>query len=149
MRKNKIEIIFFDSSVTLEEKNLILKILEKIIKKKIPKRKVVLTVVIVSNETIKEINKKFRRINKVTSVLSFPLINSSFEFIVPKKDLFLGDIILNFSKIKKENKNFKDHLKKHLVHAFLHLLCYTHDSLNEAKIMEEEEKKLLEALNDI
>ena len=42
------------------------------------------------------------------------------------KDIYLGDIALNFYKIDKEKKNFEKEFNKLWIHGFLHLLGYKH-----------------------
>ena len=51
---------------------------------------------------IKLLNKKFRKKNKTTDVLSFPFDNFSKFKKLRKKDIYLGDIILNYYKINKK-----------------------------------------------
>ena len=46
-----------------------------------------------------------------------------------KKDIYLGDIILNYYKIEK--KNFKENFNKLWIHGFLHLLGYKHKKNND------------------
>ena len=146
MLKNKINIILADKFKTDEK--LLREILERLIKAEKIKKRVVVSLVVVGNKTIKEINKMFRGKNRATSILSFPLLSSS-KFVTPEEELFLGDIIINIEKIKKEKKDFKAEIKKNLAHSFLHLLSYTHDSQRNEKIMKKEEEKLIGVLNDI
>ena len=58
------------------------------------------------NNEIKKLNKKFRKKNKTTDVLSFPFYNKKLiNKLKKKKEIYLGDIIINFNKIKnKKNK---------------------------------------------
>ena len=52
---------------------------------------------------IKYLNKKFRKKNSSTDVLSFPFYEKKdlLNLINKKEKIYLGDIILNFEKIKK------------------------------------------------
>ena len=52
---------------------------------------------------IKKLNKKFRNKNKSTDILSFPFYDSkNLKKIMKKeKEIYLGDIIINLNKIKK------------------------------------------------
>ena len=81
---------------------------------------------------IKRLNKKFRKKNKSTDVLSFPFYEKSKldKKIKREKYIYLGDIIVNLGKIKnKNNKNkFKLELNKLWIHGLLHLLGYDHKS---------------------
>ena len=81
---------------------------------------------------IKKLNKKFRKKNKSTDVLSFPFHekNKLDKKIKREKDIYLGDIIVNLGKVKNKNdKNkFKLELNKLWIHGLLHLLGYDHKS---------------------
>lgn len=146
MRKDRIDIVFLDRIKI--DKVLLRNIARRIIKEKDIKEKVVVSLIIVNDKIIREFNNIFRRQNKVTTILSFPLI-SSFEFITPRKEINLGDIVVNIRRIKKINNNFKENLKKNIVHAFLHLLSYNHGTIKNQKKMEKEEKRFIGALDDI
>ena len=81
------------------------------------------------NRDIKNLNKKFRNKNKTTDVLSFPFYqkNELKKKIKMNKDIYLGDIILNYYKVKKLRKNdFKTEFNKLWIHGLLHLLGYKH-----------------------
>ncbi|NRA74184.1 MAG: rRNA maturation RNase YbeY [Rickettsiales bacterium] len=97
----------------------------------------------VSDAIIEEYNLKFRNKAKATNVLSFPTENFLRSDLKKFKmeNLYLGEIIFSFETIKKEserqNKTFRDHLLHLFTHAFLHLLCYEHDSKKEQQEMEE------------
>ena len=79
-------------------------------------------------------NGKFRGKNKSTDILSFPFNEEPLTKIIKKeKKIYLGDIIINLNKIKKNNfiKNFD----KLWIHGLLHLLGYTHKKDKEHKQM--------------
>ena len=74
-----------------------------------------ITIKIVSNEEIKILNKKFRKKNKVTDVLSFPDEHAS------------GDIAIADSYILTKNQTINAQYFFMLVgHGLLHLFGYTH-----------------------
>ena len=74
-----------------------------------------ITIKIVSNEEIKILNKKFRKKNKVTDVLSFPDEHAS------------GDIAIADSYILNKNQTINSQNFFMLVgHGLLHLFGYTH-----------------------
>jgi len=81
---------------------------------------------------IKKLNKRFRKKNKSTDVLSFPSDekNQLNNRIKREKEIYLGDIIVNLGKIKnKSNKiKFQEELNKLWIHGLLHLLGYDHKS---------------------
>ena len=96
---------------------------------------------------MKEINKKWRKLEKATNVLSFP-VNSQ---IKEEDYFFIGDIVLSYETIlfecKLRKKSFKDHFLHLLVHGFLHLLGYNHDNKKNEKEMEKLEVNYLSKLN--
>ena len=69
----------------------------------------------------------------------FPIIKTNLK--KKKKDIYLGDLILNFYKIDK--KNFKKEFNKLWIHGFLHLLGYKHYKNNDYYKMRKLEKKIL------
>ena len=96
---------------------------------------------------MKEINNKWRKLEKATNVLSFP-VNKQ---IKEEDYFFIGDIVLSYetilSECKLRKKSFKDHFLHLLIHGFLHLLGYNHDNKRNEKEMEELEVNYLSKLN--
>ena len=78
-------------------------------KKYIKSRLVNLSIMLAGNNEIRTLNKKFRKKNKPTDVLSFPNYNPEEiqEKFKSKKKIYLGDIVLNLYKIDKKKKYFK------------------------------------------
>ena len=102
----------------------------KEIKNKILGRKYDLSIVFVGDTRSKTLNKKYRKKDYPTNVLSFPI----------SKDL--GEIYINIPYAKKDCKNFelsfKNYLKFMIIHGSLHLNGYSH-----GEKMYNEEKQLL------
>ena len=90
------------------------------------------SILLAGNKEIKMLNNKFRKKNKTTNILSFPFYkrNEIKKKIKNEDRIYLGDIILNFYKIKKKaRKNeFKKEFNKLWIHGLLHLLGYQHDT---------------------
>ena len=57
------------------------------------------------NKEIRHLNKKFRKKNKSTDVLSFPFYTKKelLKRFKKEKEVYLGDIIININKIKNKN----------------------------------------------
>ena len=92
-----------------------------------------LTVHLVLKKEMILLNRKYRKINQVTDVLSFPL--GSFK--LPKKiPHLLGDIVICIPKLKEQAKKNSNSLKNEfellLVHGFLHLLGFDHEKNRES-----------------
>ena len=100
---------------------------------------------------IKKLNKKFRKKNRSTDVLSFPFYNKNDlkKKLNNDKEIYLGDIIINLNKIKfkKEIKNFRNEFNKLWVHGLVHLFGYDHKKDKDFKNMLRIEKKFLSYLS--
>ena len=97
-------------------------------KKYIKSRLVNLSIMLAGNNEIRTLNKKFRKKNKPTDVLSFPNYNPEEikEKFKSKKKIYLGDIVLNLYKIDKKKKYFKKNFDKLWIHGLVHLLGHRH-----------------------
>jgi len=108
-----------------------------------------ISILLTGSKNMKNLNKKFRKINKDTDVLSFPAEEKNFfdKDLKSKKKVYLGDVALSYQYIeaitKKQNSNFDDYFKKMLVHGLLHLIGYEHNSLKKYKKMSLLEKKII------
>ena len=82
------------------------------------------TIFLTNNKMMRELNKKFRKKNKPTDVLSFPFRNR----IKIKKNIYLGDIAISYEIVNKRSKdsNFFLEFDKMWVHGYLHLLGHDH-----------------------
>lgn len=94
-----------------------------------------LSVALVDDKTIRQLNKKFRNKNKITTVLSFAYAKDS------------GEIILGLPEIKRSSQAAKvelsDCFRRFLVHGLLHLFGHRHDNPRQSKIMEKMEDKII------
>ena len=124
-----------------------------------------ISLLFVDNEEIREINKENRNIDKVTDVLSFPMLDYeedkvfkdmylNYEFDETFKDgdeLVLGDIVLSLERALEQsieyNHSFEREASYLVVHSVLHLLGYDHMEEDEKKIMRSEEEKILSKMN--
>ena len=109
-------------------------------------KKVSFTLLLSNNKNIKKLNKIFRKKNKSTDILSFPIekkINIS-------KNTYLGDIIISYNyldKPKSQNlKLFKEKVIKIFIHGFLHLLGFDHKKNNDYSKMLREENLLYKSV---
>ncbi|MEI6170255.1 MAG: rRNA maturation RNase YbeY [Pseudomonadota bacterium] len=108
-----------------------------------------ISILLTDSKNMKGLNKKFRKINKDTDVLSFPAEEKDFfkKNIKSKQDIYLGDIALSYPYIakiiKKQNVSFDYYFKKMLIHGILHLIGHEHDSLTKYKKMNLLEHKII------
>ena len=110
-------------------------------------KKANLSVLLSNNNNIKKLNKKFRKKNKPTDILSFPF-DRKFN---KNTALYLGDMIISYDFMEKPKTlvaiEFKKKLIKIFIHGFLHLLNYDHIKLKDYKIMNNEEIKIYKFVN--
>lgn len=97
------------------------------------------SVLLTNNYKMKKLNNKFRKKNKNTDVLSFPLKNNS----------YIGDIAISFEIINKKSSlsNFSYEFDKTWIHGYLHLVGYDHKKNKDHKKMCNKEKLILQSLN--
>ena len=124
-----------------------------------------ISVILVDNNNIKEINMENRGIDKETDVLSFPLLeypegkvyadiykNNIFspEFL-DGEHLVLGDIVLSLEKAMEQSIDYGHSFMREAcyltVHSALHLLGYDHMKEEEKKCMRLREEEILNAFN--
>lgn len=115
------------------------------------KKQGTISLVLVGPGRIKELNKQYRKKNKVTDVLSFPA--KSENIFIQEKDSkdFLGEIVICLRVVKKtakrENIPFEQELARVFIHGILHLLGYDHHSPEQEKtMMAKQEEYLKEVL---
>lgn len=116
-----------------------------------------------TNEEIHKINLEYREIDSPTDVLSFPLVDyeepgdfslaeeNEMEYFNPESgELMLGDIILSADKILEQAEKYNHSVKREfaflVAHSMFHLMGYDHMEPEEAKVMEQKQEAVLEAL---
>lgn len=147
------------------DKKFLEKVSEKTLKIAEVKQEAEISLVIVSNKKIKELNKKYRGIDKITDVLSFSQMDSSLKtskrklelqnpkikFIEPPDNtLRLGEIFISYQKAKDQARQHQQTIKKEIaflfIHGILHLLGYGHTIEKDKKVMQNLEEKILALL---
>ena len=115
------------------------------------KKNIFCTILLSGNNEIKSLNRKFRKKNKTTDILSFPFYDKKElkKKLKKEKEIYLGDIIINFHKIKNKNNiiNFKSEFNKLWIHGLVHLLGHDHKKNKDFNNMLKIEKKFLSYLN--
>lgn len=96
---------------------------------------------------VKSVNQEWRSIDKPTNVLSFPSVEPQKLARAP----FIGDIIIAYETVQREaeteGKDFADHFTHLVVHGFLHLIGFDHQTDEDAKRMESLETQILAELD--
>tara|TARA_B100001123_G_C15038693_1_gene918554 strand:- start:617 stop:910 length:294 start_codon:yes stop_codon:yes gene_type:complete len=97
---------------------------------------------------MKKLNKKFRKINKATDVLSFPSFTLRNLKLIKKEKSYIGDIAVSYEIInsRSEKNIFIKEFDKVWVHGFLHLIGYDHISNKDYIKMHKIEKRILNSI---
>lgn len=116
------------------------KYLDKIIKRTLKHEKIknaYFSIIFVSEEEIRKINKEYRGIDKVTDVISFALEDN--KDLINNDFRVLGDIYICIPRMLEQARNYGHSEKRELafltVHGLLHLLGYDHMKKEEENVM--------------
>ena len=116
------------------------------------------------NEGIHIINKEYRDIDRATDVLSFPMLSyetpGDFSFLMDENDddfnpdtgeAILGDIIISVDKAREQAEEYgHSELREFaflITHSMLHLFGYDHMEPEEAEVMENKQRQILDELS--
>ena len=101
-----------------------------------------LSILLVDNNSIRELNSSYRGVNEPTDVLAFSQTEGDF---IPREEV-LGDVVLSLDKAQEAADRFHCALDKelllYLIHGVLHLLGFEHNN----KALHKEERRLLEKI---
>lgn len=110
---------------------------------------VMFNVIFVDNNTIREINREYRGIDRETDVISFALEDNEdikFEF-----GRLLGDIYISVDKMKQQAIEYGHSELREMafltVHGLLHLLGYDHMTKEDEEVMFKEQELILDGCN--
>ncbi len=106
-------------------------------------------------EVIREINLKYRKIDRATDVLSFPMFEKEeIDNIIKNNYDFedcLGDIVISIPKVQEQANEYGHSFERELsymcVHGFYHLMGYDHIVESDKKIMRAKEDEVLNILH--
>lgn len=121
------------------------------------------SVTLVDTDTIRQVNSQFRQIEKVTDVLSFPMMEydsprdfggqafqNSLSLSPDTEEMMLGDILLCSEVVKAQAEEYgHSELREFcflVVHSMLHLFGYDHIQEEDRREMEEEQRKIMDRL---
>ena len=118
--------------------------------------KLIVSVTLTTPENIKELNYKYRNIDKATDVLSFPMFEKDeIDSIIINKEFenidVLGDMVISIPQVEIQAReyghSFERELSYMVVHSFYHLMGYDHMTDDDASIMEAKQRAILDNLN--
>ncbi|MBR1892962.1 MAG: rRNA maturation RNase YbeY [Lachnospiraceae bacterium] len=122
-----------------------------------------ISLTLVDPEDIRATNSEFRGIDKVTDVLSFPMVEyqSPADFSNIEEDfpdcfnpetgeLMLGDIVICLDRAREQAEEYGHSVLREfaflIAHSMLHLLGFDHMEPDEAAVMEAKQREALDSL---
>lgn len=154
--QNKAEIEFLDLEENSEYIDIVNKVINKCFEIEIKNPKMYISIILTTPENIRKYNSEYRKIDRETDVLSFPMFEADeIKDIVKNENAeiedVLGDIIISIEKVKEQaveyGHSFERELAYMLVHGFYHLMGYDHIEEQDKIKMREKEEEMLKILN--
>lgn len=121
-----------------------------------------INLILTGNEEIQRTNREFREIDRITDVLSFPMLeyDSPADFSSAEEDdscfnpdsgeLMLGDIMICIPRMQEQAASYGHGQIREfgflIAHSMLHLMGYDHMTPEEAAVMEKKQAEILENL---
>ncbi|HHV16920.1 MAG TPA: rRNA maturation RNase YbeY [Gelria sp.] len=111
------------------------------------------SIMIVDNSYIQELNLIYRKQNRPTDVLSFPmneLTDDEPDYDSSEELNILGDIVVSLEQASLQSNEYGHSLERELgylvAHGMLHLMGYDHETDEEARVMRSLEEKIMQAV---
>ena len=151
-----LEVNYIGISENTDYENIAIMVIEKcFVEENLQDKKLYVNMIFTTPDEIRKINKQFRKIDKVTDVLSFPMFaKEEISKIKPNGiQYILGDIVICIQKVQEQaieyGHSFKRELAYMVVHSFYHLMGYDHIEEKDKKEMRIKEEKILKDLSII
>lgn len=107
-----------------------------------------ITILVVDDGMIHEMNRDYRNVDRPTDVLSFPAAEGEELLSIP--DVFLGDIAISLPRAKEQAAEYGHSLLRELtflaVHGSLHLMGYDHMTDEDRAEMFDRQDRILEKM---
>lgn len=150
------EINYLDIEQDEKYEKIISNVLEECFKVEgLENSKLIVSVTLTTPENIKELNNKYRNIDKATDVLSFPMFEKDeIDSIIINKEFenidVLGDMVISIPQVEIQAReyghSFERELSYMVVHSFYHLMGYDHIKEEDKMKMRPKEEFVLEKL---
>ncbi len=105
----------------------------------------IFNIIIVDDDKIRQINKKYRNKDSVTDVISFALEDD--KTFIKTKIRVLGDIYVCLNKAREQAINYNHSFKREIsfltIHGLLHLLGYDHMKKEDEVVMFDIQERIL------
>ena len=108
-------------------------------------RNITFTILLTNSLNMKKLNKKFRKLNQSTDILSFPSFSPKKLKLIKEKKIYIGDLATSYEIInsRSKKKNFFVEFDKVWIHGLLHLVGYDHIEGRDYYKMNKIEKRIL------
>ncbi|MBF8982000.1 rRNA maturation RNase YbeY [Lutibacter sp. B2] len=124
--------------------SLMINAIEICLEKEMVSKDVEISITLLDNKMIHELNREYRNIDRETDVLSFPQYESMDDI---KIGMCLGDIVISLEKAKEQSFEYGHSFEREVlfltVHSMFHLMGYDHDTLENTKAMRKKEEEVL------
>jgi probable rRNA maturation factor len=142
----------FAPEVDLEQ---LRRVIERVLGAEGLRGEVEVSLLVVDDATIRQLNATHRAVDRVTDVLSFPLqapeelAAGEPTFVGPPDNVLrLGDVVVSFPRAKEQAADYGHSLARELayltVHGVLHLLGYDHEDEADRRVMRAKEEAALQ-----
>ena len=115
--------------------------------------KIEVSIFFTDDEMIRELNHKYRAINKSTDVLSFAFEDDEASFPLVGENRILGDIIISVETARRNAQEASHSLEWEIniliLHGLLHLLGYDHLEDKEYELMHKKELEILDKMKSM
>ncbi len=152
----QIDIEYLNVEPNEKYEEIISKVLNKCFEEEnLPQNKFSVSIMLTDLKNIRNLNCKYRNIDKETDVLSFPMFEKEeIDKKVAKNDFqtedILGDMVICIPKVEEQAKeyghSFERELSYMVVHSFYHLMGYDHMEEEPKKEMRQKEEYILKQL---
>ncbi|HKA14944.1 MAG TPA: rRNA maturation RNase YbeY [Myxococcota bacterium] len=106
-----------------------------------------LSIALVDDETIADLNARYRGVARATDVLAFSLLDGAHA---EHRGALLGDVVVSLDtaavQARRARRTLDDEVLRLLIHGTLHLLGHDHERAAEARRMRAEERRVWKAL---
>mgnify|MGYP003295948202 CR=1 FL=1 len=156
MENNFVELFYKEINENKDYEKTIQTVINKCFEiEKLERLNLYISITLTTPKQIRIINNEFRKIDKETDVLSFPMfekaeIDNMVELqnnVIPET---IGDIIISIEKVEEQAKEYGHSFERELaymvVHGFYHLMGYDHMNEDEKAVMREKEEFVLSQL---
>lgn len=105
-----------------------------------------LSLSLVSDREMRDINRAHRGLDKTTDVLSFPLASADDPVHSEAHERLLGDVVISVDMARRQAGDYdaalQDEIHRLLIHGILHVLGHDHEEARARSRMESEERRL-------